>query len=105
LIASISGDREEKCANAANFFVLFVGPPNMDRKDRAFLKILKNESRAMITHESEPPSDKVQKIIVRFARGSVTPKERAEFCEILQKRPDWVRLLADEVKSLRRGGN
>jgi hypothetical protein len=105
LIASISGDREEKCANAANFFVLFVGPPNMDRKDRAFLEMLKNQSRTMITHESEPPSDQVQKIIVRFARGSVTPEERAQLCETLQQRPDWVRLLAAEVKSLRRGGS
>jgi hypothetical protein len=77
----------------------------MDRKNRAFLENLKNESRAMITHESEPPSDKVQKIIVRFARGSVTSEERAQLCETLQKRPEWVRLLADEVKSLRRGGN
>jgi hypothetical protein len=103
LIGSISGDRKEKCANSANFFVVFVGPPNMDRKDRAFFEILKNESRAMITHESEPPSDEVQKIIVRFARGSVTAEERAHLCETLQERPDWVRLLADEVKSLRRG--
>jgi hypothetical protein len=77
----------------------------MDRKYRALLEILKNESRAMITHESEQPTDQVQKIIVRFARGSVTPEERAQLCETLQERPNWVRLLADEVKSLRRGGN
>jgi hypothetical protein len=77
----------------------------MDRKDRAFLEILKNQSRAMITTPSEPPSDQVQKLIVRFARGSVTREERVQLCETLQKRPDWVRLLAAEVKSLRRGGN
>jgi hypothetical protein len=94
-----------KCAKSANFFVVFVETPNMDRKDRALLEILKNESGAMITDESEPPSDKVQKIIVRFARGSVTAEERTQLCETLQERPDWVRLLADEVKSLRRGGN
>lgn len=77
----------------------------MDRKERAFLEILKNESGAMITDESEPPSDKVQKIIVRFARGSVTAAERAQLCKTLRERPDWVRLLAEEVKLLRRGGN
>jgi hypothetical protein len=77
----------------------------MDRKNRAFLEILKNESPTMITHESEPPSEKVQKIIVRFARGLVTPEERAQLCKTLKERPDWIRLLADEVKSLRRGGN
>jgi hypothetical protein len=77
----------------------------MDRKDRAFLEILKNQSRAMITPQSEPPSDQVKQIIVRFARGSVTREERVQLCETLQKRPDWIRLLADEVKSLRRGGN
>lgn len=76
----------------------------MDRKNRAFLEILKNESLAMITHESEQPSEQVQKVIVRFARGSATPDERAHLCQTLQERPGWVRLLADEVKSLRRGG-
>jgi hypothetical protein len=77
----------------------------MDRKYRALLKILKNESRAMIKYESDQPPANVQKAIARFARGSVTAGERAKLCEILQERPDWVPLLADEVKSLRRGGN
>jgi hypothetical protein len=77
----------------------------MDRKYRALLKILNNESRAMIKHESDQPPANVQKAIARFARGSVTSEERAQLCEILQERPDWVPLLADEVKSLRRGGN
>jgi hypothetical protein len=105
LIVSIAGDQKEKCANSANLFVVLVGLPNMDRKNRAFLEILKNESAAMITHKSERPSEKVQKIIVGFARGSATLEERAHLCETLQERPGWVRLLADEVKSLRRGGN
>jgi hypothetical protein len=77
----------------------------MDRKYRALLKILKNESRAMIKDESDQPPDNVRKTIARFARGSVTSEERAQLCEVLQERPDWVPLLADEVKSLRRGGN
>jgi hypothetical protein len=77
----------------------------MDRKHRALLDILRNESRAMIKNESDLPPDHVRKTIARFARGSVTFEERAQLCEILQERPDWVPLLADEVKSVRRGGN
>jgi hypothetical protein len=75
----------------------------MDRKYRALLGILKNESRAMIKHESNQPPDNVQKAIARFAKGSVTSDERAQLCQIFQERPEWVPLLADEVKSLRRG--
>jgi hypothetical protein len=59
----------------------------------------------MITDESDQPPDKVQQIIVRFANGSATPEERAELCETLQERPEWVPRLADEVRSLRRGGD
>jgi hypothetical protein len=77
----------------------------MDRKYQALLKILKNESRAMIKHETDQPPDSVQQTIARFARGSATSEERAQLCKILQQRPDWVSLLAVEVKSLRRGGN
>lgn len=77
----------------------------MDRKHQSLLDILRNESRAMIKDESNQPPDSVQKTIARFARGSVTFKERAQLCAILQERPDWVALLANEVKSLRRGGN
>jgi hypothetical protein len=84
---------------------MLVGSPEMDRKKRASFEILKNELAAMITRESQRPSEKMQKIIVRFARGSATLEERAHLCETLQERPGWVRLLANEVKSLRRGGN
>jgi hypothetical protein len=58
----------------------------------------------MITHDHEPPADKIQQTIARFARGSVTPDERAELCQTLQKRPEWIKRLADEVRSLRTGG-
>jgi hypothetical protein len=61
--------------------------------------------RAMMKHKDNEPPDSVQKIIARFARGSVTSEERAQLCKVLQQRPDWVTLLADEIKSLRRGGN
>jgi hypothetical protein len=77
----------------------------MDRKHRALLNILRNESRAMIKDESDQPPDNVRKTIGRFARGSVTFDERAQLCAILRERPDWVPLLADEVKSLRKGEN
>ncbi len=81
---------------------ILTGPQNMDRKHQALLEILRNESRAMITAKSDQPPDNVQKTIARFAKGSVTFKERAQLCAILQERPDWVVLLAGEVKSLRR---
>jgi hypothetical protein len=77
----------------------------MDRKHRALLDILRNESRAMIKDESDQPADNVRKTIARFARGSVTFEERAQLCALLQERTDWVPLLADEVKSLRKGEN
>jgi hypothetical protein len=77
----------------------------MDRKHRALLDILRNESRTMIKDERDQPPDNVRKTIARFARGSVTFEERTQLCAILQERPDWVPLLADEVKSLRKGEN
>jgi hypothetical protein len=59
----------------------------------------------MITDESERPPEKVQRVIVRFAKGSATPEERAELCETLLERPEWVPRLADEVRFLRKGGD
>jgi hypothetical protein len=76
----------------------------MDARYRALVEIWQNESNAMITHDHELPPERIQQTIARFARGSVTPQERAELCETLQERPEWITRLADEVRSLRTGG-
>ena len=37
----------------------------------------------------------------RFSRGAVTPEERIAICEILRTQPEYLRVLAQQVKNLR----
>ena len=48
----------------------------------------------------EPPDDVRQKL-VRFAGGTLPEAERAGLIELLQSHPQWVPLLAREVKARR----
>lgn len=55
------------------------------------------EGRAVL---EEPPEDIRQKL-AQFAVGSLPEAERAELIELLQNNPQWVPLLAREVKARR----
>lgn len=92
----------KKCASSTNFYVLLPGALNMDTRYQALIRRM--ESHAMIAHEDDQPTEKLRQAIARFAKGSVTAEERAELCLTLQKRPEWVPLLAEEVRLLRRDG-
>jgi len=39
--------------------------------------------------------------LVRFAQGKCSPTERRQMCDALQRNPEWLNLVAKEVKGRR----
>ena len=51
------------------------------------------------------PAPELAAMFERFARGECSPEDRTQVCDLLQREPDYVRVLAQRVIDLRRGRN
>ena len=51
---------------------------------------------------SEPPAETKGRL-QRFARGALPESEQAQIFALLDRNPEWIPWLAQEVKGLRRG--
>jgi len=71
---------------------------------RAIFKFLQRFEAEVVGHQGEPPSVEIREKLRRLARGNVSARERAALVDLLQTHPEWIRFLADEVKSLRTKG-
>lgn len=48
------------------------------------------------------PTPALAEQLARFSRGEVSPEERVALCELLRNQPEYLRVLADQVRSIRR---
>jgi hypothetical protein len=77
----------------------------MHEDGRTIFKFLQRFEAEVIGHQGEPPPIEIRQSLRQLAQGEGVGREWASLLDLLAAHPEWMRLLADEIKSLRKRGD